>query len=332
MIRISDAELQEYEVKHAEFVRKTAAEGTILLKKDGTFPLPEPCEIALYGNGVRHTIKGGTGSGDVNVRRFLNVEEAVKQAGFHVTSAKWLDGYDKVMYQARKAFYGTLKEQAKAAGVPITMLAIGKVVPEPEYELPIDAQGNTAVYCLSRNSGEGGDRSTGKGDIRLSDTEIRDILTINEKYEKFMLVLNTGGMVDLSPVKDVKNILVLGQLGTPTADVFADILLGKSYPSGKLTMTWAGIDLYPSTKSFGDKDDTLYHEDIYVGYRYFDKADTPVLYPFGYGLSYTDFEIGRKKICVQGKEAVVNCQITNIGSFAGKESLQIYISKPGKER
>ncbi len=331
MIRISDDKIQEYEIKHSEIVRKTAAECTVLLKKDGTFPLGKPCDIALYGNGARHTIKGGTGSGDVNIRQFFNIEEAMTRAGFHITSKEWLDGYDKVMYEAKKAFYGALKEQAKIAGIPVTMLAIGKVVPEPDYELKVNASGTTAIYCLARNSGEGGDRVAAKGDIRLTETEIRDILEMNEKYEKFMLVLNTGGMVDLTPVKEVKNILILGQLGTPTSDILADLILGKSYPSGKLTMTWADIDLYPSTKNFGDMDDTLYNEGIYVGYRYFDKANVPVLYPFGYGLSYTDFEIKRKEIRVQGRTAAVNCLIRNTGSYAGKESIQVYISKPEKK-
>lgn len=332
MVRISEDRLQEFEKQHIDLIRKTAAECTVLLKKDGKFPLGEPCKIALYGNGVRHTIKGGTGSGDVNVRRFINIEEGLRQAGFNITSTEWLDAYDRVMYQAKKDFYREMKEQARKIGMPVAMIAIGKVVPEPEYDLETSAEGNTAVYCLARNSGEGGDRLITKGDIKLTDTEIRDILAINDRYERFMLVLNTGGMVDLSPVKQVKNILLLGQLGTPTADVLSDIVLGKNYPSGKLTMTWADIDSYPSTKNFGDMNDTLYNDDIYVGYRYFDKMDLPVIYPFGYGLSYTDFLIEKTNMFVKCREATVRCLIKNIGKYIGKESVQVYISKPGKKQ
>ena len=135
--------------------------------------------------------------------------------------------------------------------------------------------------CLARNSGEGADRTPVAGDINLTETEQRDILALNEKYDKFILVLNVGGMVDLAPVSAVKNILLLSQLGTPTGDVLADILLGKSYPSGKLTTTWAPIASYPSTEGFGDPNDTYYKEGIYVGYRYFDTVNETPVYPFG---------------------------------------------------
>lgn len=331
MIRISDNEVQKFETEHSNKVRSMAAECTVLLKKDGQFPLTDIGEIAVYGNGVRRTIKGGTGSGDVNVRHFVNVEEALKNAGFKVTTDAWLDAYDVVYEQAKKEYYEELKEMAKEMGASTIMLVMGKVMLEPEYELPLEGQGDVAIYVLSRNSGEGSDRNPVKGDIQLTDTEKRDILELNSKYEKFMLVLNVGGMVDLTPVKDIKNILILGQLGTPTGDVLADILVGRNYPSGKLTMTWTDIFDYPSTEGFAEPDDTYYNEGIYVGYRYFDTVGKDVLYPFGYGLGYTEFDISAREVEADEREIRVTATVTNTGNLPGKEVVQVYYSAPSNQ-
>lgn len=205
---------------------------------------------------------------------------------------------------------------------------MGKVVSEPEYELPLEGEGDTAIYMLARNSGEGTDRADVPGDIRLTETEIRDICILNEKYEKFVLVLNVGGMVDLSPVKDIKAVLLMSQLGTSTGDALADVLLGKAYPSGKLTMTWADLKDYPSTEGFGDQDDTLYREGIYVGYRYFDRTGKAPVYPFGYGLGYTTFSIEPKGLEADAKTVTVTVTVKNTGSAAGKEVVQVYYSAP----
>lgn len=328
MERISSKDVQAFEKEHIEFVRKAAAECTILLKKDGSFPLEQPGKIAIFGSGARRTIKGGTGSGDVNVRHFTNIEEGLIKAGFEITSEEWLNQYDRIVQEAKKRFVQKVKEMAKAAGMPVMALGMGKVMPEPEYELPLDADGDTAVYVLARNSGEGSDRLAEPGDIFLTETEKRDILALNKKYSRFLLVLNTGGMVDLSPVQDVKNILLLGQLGIPTGDVFADLLLGKSYPSGKLAMTWTDLNAYPSTKGFGDPNDTDYWEGIYVGYRYFDTAGEKVSYPFGYGLGFTDFELSCLSFRGDEKKIAVDVKVKNIGNYPGKEVVQVYYSAP----
>lgn len=331
MNRCKEDTMQGYEIEHTRMIREIAAESTVLLKKDGSFPMNETGDIAVYGNGARHTIKGGTGSGDVNVHQFVTIEEGLENAGFHIVTKDWMDQYDAVLYDTKKAFYSGLKEQAKAVGLPVTMIAVGKVVPEAEYEIPIQVECDTAIYCLARNSGEGGDRRDEKGDIRLTDTEVRDILEINKKYKHFMLVLNTGGMVDLAPVKEVKNILVLGQLGSSTGEVLADILTGKSYPSGKLTMTWADLEKYPTTQGFGDMNDTCYQEGILVGYRYFEKAKEQVMYPFGYGLGFTEFEIGESETNVSKRIVSVKVKVTNTGLYKGKEVVQLYVSKPDEK-
>lgn len=328
MIRITEETMQPFEKEHIDAVRKAAPECTMFLKKDGTLPLSAPCRAAVYGSGVRKTVKGGTGSGDVNVRHFVTVEEGLEKAGFEITSGKWLDDYDALLVSKRAEFVERVKQEAKELGINPVMYGMGKAMPEPEYEFALDAEGEIAVYVLARISGEGSDRSAEAGDISLSETEIRDILALNARFEKFVLVLNVGGMVDLEPVRSVKNILLLGQLGTPAGDVLADLLLGKSYPSGKLAMTWAPIGKYASTKGFGDMDDTPYTEGIYVGYRYFDTFREEPDYPFGFGLSYTEFEIAVQEAAVDAEKVTVTAEVKNIGAFAGKEVVQAYYSAP----
>lgn len=328
MIRIQEKKMQDFEREHIEEVRKIAPECTLFLKRENdAFPV-KAGKVALYGSGARKTIKGGTGSGDVNVRHFITIEEGLEKAGFEITTKKWLDDYDALLAGKRAEFVEQIKQEAKLIGIHPMMYGMGKIMTEPEYELPLDADGEMAVYVLARISGEGSDRSNEAGDINLSKTEIRDILALNEKFEKFVLVLNVGGMVNLEPVKKVKNILLLGQLGTPTGDVLADLLLGKSYPSGKLAMTWAPLEKYASTKGFGDMDDTLYTEGIYVGYRYFDMIDEEPDFPFGYGLSYTKFDMTIKKTFVDSGKITITVNIKNIGAYAGKEVVQVYYSAP----
>ncbi len=327
-IRITTPEIQDFETVHIAKVRELAPECTVLLKNEGILPLKKTGKIALYGSGARHTIKGGTGSGDVNVRHFVNVEEGLTNAGFEITTKDWLDAYDQAVEETKTAFYAEIRRQADAAGINPILYAMGKAAPEPAYDLPLDGEGDTAVYVLARISGEGSDRGTGEGDICLTGTEIRDILALKKLYKTFVLVLNTGGMVDLTPVASVPAILLMGQLGAPSGDVLADILTGKSYPSGKLTMTWAPLPAYPSTEGFGDPDDTEYKEGIYVGYRHFDKAGTAIMYPFGYGLGYTSFEISGPAVCRDGNKICVSANVKNTGGFAGKETVQIYYSAP----
>lgn len=321
--------MEEYEIKHSSIIRALSPECMVLLKSDGSFPLEFPGKIALYGNAARNTIKGGTGSGDVNVRHFPSVEEGLENSGFTVTTKEWLDGYDAIRAQASRDFREKLKARIAAEGIGAIMLALGAIMPEPEYELPLNGEGDTAVYVLGRISGEGTDRQSEKGDFELTDTEIRDIRQLQSRYEKFMLVLNVGGAVDLSPIADeVGNILLLSQLGSATGDAFADVLLGRSYPSGKLASTWARWEDYCHVGDFGQSDDTRYKEGIFVGYRYFDSVDTAPLFPFGFGLGYTDFTISAEEASVDGSTVSVTAKVTNIGFRPGKEIVQLYVSVP----
>lgn len=320
--------LQDYEKEHIDFLRKSLAECTVLLKKNGDFPLVAAGKIAAYGSGVRHTVKGGSGSGEVNSRYFVNVEQGLLNAGFEISTKEWLDVYDQVLVRAEKDFVKQVKRDAKAAHMNIITYGMGVVMPEPDYELPIKVECDTAIYVLSRLSGEGSDRKAEKGDIYLTETEKRDILELNRAYDKFMLVLNVGGPVDLSEVSEVKNILILSQLGVDTGSVLADILLGKANPSGKLATTWSDWEDYCSLGDFGNDEDTRYKEGIYVGYRWFDTVKKQARYPFGFGLSFTEFEQQVIEVKQNDTKNTVIAEVKNIGHFPGKQVVQLYVSKP----
>ncbi len=321
-------QLQDHEKKHIDFLRQNAHECTLFLKRDNAFPIDGPCTVALYGNGARKTVKGGTGSGDVASRFFVNFEQGLKESGFTVTTGDWLDSYDEINRAAYTAYVKEAKKAAKAAGYMPVVFSMGYFPAEPEYDLPLKCDADIALYVLSRNSGEGNDRRLIPGDVYLSKTEIRDIMWLNEHYDRFMLVLNVGGVVDLSPVMAVKNILCISQLGVVTGNVLPDIILGRSNPSGKLTTTWATPEAYPTYENFGTLQDVDYKEGIYVGYRYFDSAGKKPLFPFGFGLSYSEFEISYRSCAAEGTVITVKAEIKNISALPGKEVAQLYVSEP----
>lgn len=336
-IRIKNPDKQAFEEAHEGTVRKLAPECMVLLRNDGTLPLKDPRSIALYGNGARQTIKGGTGSGDVNVRHFVSVEEGLTRAGVAITTTAWLDAYDQVVDQTKRSFYTGIRAEAEKAGINPILATMGKSPLEPDYDISLEPEGqggeaDVAVYVLARNSGEGSDRRPVRGDIKLTESELRDITALNEEYDKFVLVLNVGGVVDLSELDQVKTILLLGQLGTATGDACADVLLGRSYPSGKLTTTWAPIEDYPSTGGFGDPNNTEYKEGVFVGYRYFDSAGLSPSYPFGYGLGYTSFTVEPAGFSLEGDQVTVEAVVTNTGEALGKDVVQVYLSAPQGSR
>ncbi len=322
-------ELLQHEKEHLETIYPHMGEFVVLLKKNNDFPLKEAGDIALYGNGGRLTIKGGTGSGEVNSRFFVNCEEGLKNKGFNVLTKSWLDQYDEIRKGFKEAFIKEIRQIAKKTHTNAIVTSMGRVMTEGDYELENKKECDTAVYVLSRISGEGNDRKPARGDFKLSETEIRDILSLQEKYDRFMLVINAGGPVDLSEVNEVENILVLSQLGVETGNALADILLGNLYPSGKLSTTWDAYENYCHEGQFGEKDDTRYKEGIYVGYRYFDSVGKRALYPFGYGLGYADFTYAIEKADFVHSKVTVSVKVTNTSdTYAGKEVVQLYVSKP----
>lgn len=328
MERFSSKKIARHEITHNAFVRERAAECTLFLKRNGDFPV-SPCVVNLYGSGARRTLKGGKGSGDVNTRYTVSVEQGLENAGFTVVTKAWLNEYDALFEQSVRDYWTALEKEAEALHTSPYYLVMDRSKPPVEYDMPLEGNGALNVYVIARDTSEGMDRKPIKGDYYLLDCEVRDIKELAARKEKFLLVLNVGGVLDLSPVlDDVKNILLLSQLGAETGNVFADILTGKSVPSGKLTATWAkDISDYPSTETFGRKTEVDYTEGLYVGYRYFTSFGVEPLFPFGFGLGYTDFEITPESFSVNGNTVTVAVEVKNIGKMRGKETVQLYVSK-----
>ena len=319
-----------HEEKHIKIMRETASECTLFLKKNQEFPISKPCNILLVGSGARNTQKGGLGSGDTEPRNYTTCEEGLEKAGFVITSKKWLDEYplqkEKLIGEHMK-YIETMHIQNK-----ITQCFRMMAFPEYDYNLDLtfEQKADIAIYVLARNSGEGTDRRLIEGDVYLTHTEIKDILYLNKNYKKFILVLNVGGVVDLSPVNEVSNILLLSQLGIVTGDILADIILGKANPSGKLATTWAKPKEYNTMKNFGFLHSTNYKEGVYVGYRYFDSNGVEPLYPFGFGLSYTEFNINKNSLEKNREKITVSVKVKNVGNYSGKEVIQVYVSPSQK--
>lgn len=332
-------EINIYENNHREISREIASEGMVLLKNNGCLPLGKTLDkIALFGIGARHTIKGGTGSGDVNVRNVISVEKGLEFAGYDIVTKKYLDNYDKLLSEENNKYKATVQALAEKG----VMAALGSIFDKP-FKAP-DApaitkkdcdeySSKTAIYVLSRNSGEGADRKNVKGDYLLSDNEISDITLLSQNYDNLILLLNVGGAVDISKVYNLTGaILLIGQAGASIGTATADILTGKVTPSGKLTATWAKhYSDYPCADDFANGDiwNTEYKEDIFVGYRHFDKNKIKALFPFGFGLSYTSFDIDTKEVKKIDNRIVISICVTNTGNkFSGKEVVQIYAQQP----
>lgn len=323
--------LAEYEITHIDTLRRNAAECTLFLNKNEEFPITKPGKVLLVGSGARNTVKGGGGSGNVESRYYTTCEEGLEAAGFEVVSKGWLDKFDENKAAKHPKFVNYVKELSEKYSSYTRYFVMGICEPQPEYDISLEGySADIAIYVVGRYSGEGNDRDLRKGDFYLSDSEVKDILYLNQNYKKFMLVINSVGVVDLSPVKDVSNILILSPLGVVTGDILADIILGNVNPSGKLSDTWASAKDYKYIEEAGGIDNVRYIEGVYVGYRYFDSANVKPLYPFGYGKSYTDFNIDKLLIGNSKDKISIKLKVDNTGKYAGKEVVQVYVS-PSQE-
>ena len=334
----SSPEVSEREIKHRLLAREVATEGIVLLKNDGVLPL-EVGKIALYGPGSRKTVKGGSGSGDVHERHSVTIEEGLKNAGFVFSSTLWMDRFVEKYNRDVALWRAEVEEKIKGYG-PIQTMQMFDVIHENPMPYPactpilhdeLTNECDTAIYVLSRQAGEGKDRRVEKGDYLLSDLEEESLKILSDHYKKLILVLNCGGVMDLSILDKVRidAVIFYGQGGMEGGNALADILTGKVNPSGRLTDTWARTyEDYPSADTFGHRNGDLeneeYGEGIYVGYRWFDKNEIKPRFEFGFGLSYTEFET--KVTSLENDKLIVD--VTNIGKIAGKEVLQIYSSKP----
>ena len=260
-------------------------------------------------------------------RYYTTCEEGLEEAGFEIISKDWFGKFDEFKKTKHSDFVKYIFQLAEKYDCTPDHMSFGAVEPVPEYKISLDEyEADAAIYVLARTSSEGNDRVIQKGDLYLTDSEVRDILYLNSKFEKFMLVLNTVGPVDLSPVNDVSNILLLSQLGVVTGDILADIVLGKVNPSGKLATTWASVKDYAFIEEFGGIDNVRYVEGVYVGYRYFDSARVKPLYPFGFGKSYSEFSIGKDSVSNKKDTITVKAKVRNTGTVNGKEVVQVYVS------
>lgn len=338
----TSGEISKREQLHQEMVRGLAGECMTLLENNGVLPLKRRGKIALYGNGARHTVKGGTGSGDVNSRSVASIEEGMEDAGFEITTKEWLKKYDQVLSEAQEVYWKKVKGIAEEKQLPEFVVTFSYAFPEPEAPLVTEedvkaSESDTAVYVIARNSGEGCDRFHQKGDYLLNEQEEANLRFLAEHYEKTIVVLNVANVMDTEIMKGIPGIdavLLAGQAGNIGGYAVADVLLGKTIPSGKLTDTWAKkYEDYPSSENFshnnGDVNDEYYTDGIYVGYRYFDTFNVTPSYCFGYGKTYTDFSMEVMDVRADEKEVSVTVKVTNTGAeYPGKEVVQIYYSAP----
>ena len=262
-------EMSERELNHRQLARNVAAEGIVLLRNDGVLPLQNK-KIALFGAGARMTVKGGTGSGNMQERYSVNIEDGLKNTGFEIASTRWLDRFDASFAAEKEAWRLGIEARIKhympwevqrmfdeVIHVTPLRFPIGDEI-QPE-DLPRDT--DTAIYVVARQAGESTDRRLEKGDYYLSEVEENNIRTLAQRYEKVLLVINCGGILDLSILDTIPNIgavLHFVQGGEEGGNAFADIVSGKVTPSGKLTDTW-GKDYYdyPCAKEFGILGDVL---------------------------------------------------------------------------
>ena len=337
---------------HAQLVREAAPEGMVLLENNGVLPLQGVKKVALYGTGSYDFIAGGTGSGNVNKPYIRNVAEGLADNGFEVNQdiQKW---YEQYIAYAKT----TNKNNGGLSGVLLGEAVIPEMAVNRDYFERMEPQTDIAIFTLSRNAGEGGDRYAKDGDWTITGLEREMIQNLADIYhaagKKFVVVLNIGGVIETASWKHIPDAILLAWTpGQEGGLAVADILCGKANPSGKLPMTFpvSYLDI-PSSHNFPynyknvqtgmwdflwggpkrqkkDVDYTEYAEGIYVGYRYFQTADVPVSYPFGYGKSYTTFEYSKPIVKATADGFTATITVKNTGSVAGKEAVQLYVTAP----
>lgn len=333
--------------EHIALSLSAAEEGMVLLKnEDKVLPLAPGGKVSLFGKGTFDYVKGGGGSGDVFTRYIRNLYEGIRHAGYAEICESVADYYRQDV--ARQYAEGAAPGMTVEPALPDELVTAGR-----EFS-------DTAIITISRFSGEGWDRSSvefdgefnpwphetsmpktaGKifpdGDFYLTAAEKEMVAKVSAAFEKVVVVLNVGGIIDTSWIKNDASLnaaLVAWQGGMEGGLAAANILFGKVNPSGKLPDSFAAkVEDYPSTENFHqDPWHVEYTDDIYVGYRYFETipgAAEKVVYPFGYGLSYTDFAISVTDAKEENGVITVKALVKNTGSVPGKEVVQVYASAP----
>lgn len=310
--------------KYAKKAREAVAEGIVMLRNEGkVLPLPSGEKIALFGRSQFNYYKSGTGSGGlVNTSYVTGIREALKESDF-------------VLNEELEAAYETwLKDNPFDAGegwaaepwfqkeMPLSKELVGRV----------RTQSDTAIVVIGRTAGEDQDNKAEEGSYLLTAAEEDMLQAVCSEFERTVVLLNVGNIIDMKWVEVYKPsaVLYVWQGGQEGGNGVLDILSGTTAPSGKLADTIAyDVQDYPSTKNHGDEFLNVYEEDIYVGYRYFETfAKEKVLYPFGYGLSYTEFVLENASVEEKDEGLKVSVTVKNIGGTDGKEVVQIYCSAP----
>lgn len=332
--------------EHIRLSRRAAGEGMVLLKnQNDCLPLARGAKVALFGKGTIDYVKGGGGSGDVTVAYIRNLYDGMKQ----------MESQGRVeLFHELPQFYETEIARQFAEGA-IPGMTREPALPEGLLE-KARAAADTAVVSFCRFSGESWDRVCGsqdipenshrylkmgaavfeRGDFYLSHAEETLLEAVCRNFPRVIVVMNVGGMVDVSWIRDNERItagLMAWQGGMEGGAAIAEVLCGDVNPSGRLTDTFAAtLEDYPSSDTFHESDVYVnYAEDIYVGYRYFGTlpgASSKVIYPFGFGLSYTNFSVSLLEACCRDDHLCFLIRITNTGARAGRDVLQIYYSAP----
>lgn len=311
--------------RYAALARAAAAEGIVLLKNDGpALPLAKGTKTAVFGRSQFHYYKSGTGSGGlVNTSYVTSILDALLHCGD-------IQLNDKVM----NAYQEWLKEN------PFDNGSGWASEPWSQKEMPLNEElvkeaareSDTAIIILGRTAGEDKDNSAREGSYLLDEEELRMLKLVCGTFQSSVVLLNTGSIIDMKWVEetDPSAVLYVWQGGQEGGNAVLDVLTGAVNPSGRLSDTIArNIEDYPSTKNFGDADRNIYQEDIYIGYRYFETfAKDKVIYPFGYGLSYTTFAITCKDFAETENGVKLTVAVTNTGTVLGKEVVQVYCEAP----
>ena len=307
--------------------REMAAEGLVLLKNDNkALPLKQGETVSVFGRMQNHYYKSGTGSGGmVNVARVVGILDALnecKDVNVNQKLAETYAAWDEEHPVELGLGWG--QEPWSQAEMPVTEELVQEAAGESD----------SAIVIIARTAGEDKDNTLEKGAFMLTDIETDMLRLVRENFQKMVVLLNVGGLIDMSFLDTISPdaCMYVWQGGMVGGYGVADVLVGDVSPSGKLTDTIAyDIKDYPAYDNFGGEERNFYAEDIYVGYRYFETfAKDKVRYPFGYGLSYTDFKIGVKHASMDFEKGVANIcvKVTNTGKRLGKEVVQVYGEMP----
>lgn len=307
--------------------REMAAEGLVLLKNDNkALPLKQGETVSVFGRMQNHYYKSGTGSGGmVNVARVVGILDALnecKDVNVNQKLAETYAAWDKEHPVELGLGWG--QEPWSQAEMPVTDELVQEAAGESD----------SAIVIIARTAGEDKDNTLEKGAFMLTDIETDMLRLVRENFQKMVVLLNVGGLIDMSFLDTISPdaCMYVWQGGMVGGYGVVDVLVGDVSPSGKLTDTIAyDIKDYPAYDNFGGEERNFYAEDIYVGYRYFETfAKDKVRYPFGYGLSYTDFKIGVKHASMDFEKGVANIcvKVTNTGKRLGKEVVQVYGEMP----